>query len=167
MSVFILYIEMVRKTKVLDINANTVTTVNENGATLPDEPIASAEFITDIKPKVKKPRENKTVSIEEKPAEEITPEESPLKTAQLQPCPNCGKLLTVRTLKYSHLKSCTANGEVKVSPIVHANTKEEVKVLPIVQTEDFNKIKEDYQNNTIYPLPSKQTKPRKKKDSEI
>ena len=88
------------------VDSNEVTTletiIEENNIETQDKPIVEDT-----------PVEEKQV--EEKPVEEKPVEEKVVRTNELIKCPKCLKMVTSKTLRYSHKKTCT--GEDKPTPI--------------------------------------------------
>ena len=119
---YIYNIEWWKKSKVLNITKDVITKLVDGKKVL-DEPASNI-----------KPVENLNGIITES-------EDTPTKESTKIPCPKCNKMLSARTLKYTHVHSCSANKPV---------------LFPLLQTADMNQILENYPDNTIYPLPSKQ-----------
>jgi hypothetical protein len=128
---------MPKKIKLLSIEEDKVSVVDETGAEVPNEPetvpVVVEAPITDIeevpqpapKEKPKRPSRAKPKKIEEEelnivipieaaalPVAAIAPEpEKPkenIKTIELVPCPKCNKKITAKTLKYTHEEVCPA-----------------------------------------------------------
>jgi len=89
------------------VDSNEVTTlepiIEENNIETQDKPIVEDT-----------PVEDKPI-VEEKQVEEKPVEEKIVRTNELIKCPKCLKMVTSKTLKYSHKKTCT--GEDKPTPI--------------------------------------------------
>ena len=77
-----------KKSKVLDITKDVITTL-EYGKKVLDEPASNI-----------KPLENQN---------DMITEDTPTKEETKIPCPKCNKMLSARTLKYTHVHSCSAN----------------------------------------------------------
>ena len=78
--------------------------IEENNIETQDKPIAKQDTPVEDKP-----------IVEEKQVEEKPVEEKIVRTNELIKCPKCLKMVTSKTLKYSHKKTCT--GEDKPTPI--------------------------------------------------
>ena len=88
------------------VDSNEVTTlepiIEENNIETQDKPIVEDTPVEDT-------------PVEEKQVEEKPVEEKIVRTNELIKCPKCLKMVTSKTLKYSHKKTCT--GEDKPTPI--------------------------------------------------
>ena len=88
------------------VDSNEVTTlepiIEENNIETQDKPIVEDTPVEDT-------------PVEEKQVEEKPVEEKIVRTNELIKCPKCLKMVTSKTLKYSHKKTCT--GEDKPKPI--------------------------------------------------
>ena len=106
-----------KKITVVDIKDDeNADIVDSNEVTIPEgQPIIEENNIeTQDKPIVEDtPVEEKPV--EEKPVEDKPVEDKIVRTNELIKCPKCLKMVTSKTLKYSHKKTCT--GEDKPEPI--------------------------------------------------
>ena len=108
-----------KKITVVDIkdDENADIVVDSNEVTIPEmQPIIEENSIgTQEKPIVE------DTPVEEKPVEDKPVEDKPIveekiiRTNELIKCPKCLKMVTNKTLKYSHKKTCT--GEDKPEPI--------------------------------------------------
>ena len=167
---------MPRKIKVVDVVSNEVNnevqepSVNEevneevNEITSPvGEVIIEEPPINDIgevpKPKTKaksKPRPKKQpIKIEEEVKEEIKEEPKPevksekvKKVVELVPCPKCNKMLSQKSLRYSHEKNCP--GEVVKTeelPVKRRVKKEQEQ--PIIKKKEIPTILNNNNNNII------------------
>ena len=103
-----------RKIKVVDVLNSNEPPEGQPVAAITDEPPEAEnqppEITTEplevVEPEVVEPE----VVEPEQPAQNV----STTKTVELVECPDCGKKMTMKTLKYSHAKNCTKNKKQQV-----------------------------------------------------
>ena len=89
-----------RKIKVVDVVSSNEP---EPVAAITDEPPEAENQPPEITPEPLEVVEPEVVEPEQ-PAQNVV---STTKTVELVECPDCGKKMTMKTLKYSHAKNCT------------------------------------------------------------
>ena len=110
------------------VDSNEVTTlepiIEENNIETQDKPIVEDTPVEDT------PVEEKQV--EDKPVEDKPiVEEKTVRTNELIKCPKCLKMVTSKTLKYSHKKTCTGELEAnKPTPISKPKPIKQVEEVP-------------------------------------
>ena len=115
-----------RKIKVVDVLNSNEPPEGQPVAAITDEPPEAEnqppEITTEplevVEPEVVEPE----VVEPEQPAQNVV---STTKTVELVECPDCGKKMTMKTLKYSHAKNCTKNKKQQVEKEEEKEAEEE------------------------------------------
>ena len=136
-----------RKIKVVDVVNSNEPPEGQPVAAITDEPPEAEnqppEITTEplevVEPEVVEPEVVEPEVVEpEQPAKNVV---STTKTVDLVECPDCGKKMTMKTLKYSHAKNCTKNKKQQVE-------KEEEK-----EAEEEEEVKEEVKQVVEQPKP--------------
>ena len=116
-----------RKIKVVDVLSSNEP---EPVAAITDEPPEAENQPPEITPEPLEVVEPEVVEPEVVEPEVVEPEQpaqnvSTTKTVELVECPDCGKKMTMKTLKYSHAKNCTKNKKQQVEKEEEKEAEEE------------------------------------------
>ena len=130
------------------------------------QPIEDIQHSCDIQPI---PTEQVAEDTQPKPVSNI-------KTVELVECPDCGKNMTAKTLKYSHAKNCTVNKQPTKPPSVQQEEEEqeeeeeeeETKIEEVTKTPLEQEVKPPPKlKRTVSVKPEKTVQPVKKTISKV
>ena len=109
-----------KKIIVVDIKDND----NQNADIVDSNEVTTLDNIIEEKPIIEE------AIIEDKPIEDKPVEDKIVRTNELVKCPKCMKLVTSKTLKYSHKKTCDGEDKPKPKPSTVIHDIEEVPKSP-------------------------------------
>ena len=98
-----------------EVNVTETILSNENGLSIQIAPKARAKRVSKKEPVMTEPEVEVTSSLDEVQAEVVMPNQEPYVEPKVA-CPDCGKKMSAKTLKYSHGPNCVINRQKQQKP---------------------------------------------------